>query len=495
MIRLSLEEKKEIGYQYVLDRLDPASPYGIKRLRTEGFYTPGNRNELDRELDNVGILKKALETDRTAVLDFRQKLAGLKDLSGTFSRCQNGYVLTEVELFELRSFCTRINEMLPIAQHLLEYGPLNDILFSDMEKPLKILKPDRSGSIGFYIEDSRTPELLKARTEKREIERQLRMLRDQPEEENETLLKKRQDAAAAEEKALEMIYSDLSAAVSSFMPLFQKNAEAAGRLDAALAKAILAEHFGCVRPQIGGNELVLWDAVHPQAAAALEAGNRSFSPVSIRMPKGVTVLTGANMGGKSVALRTVLLNTALALSGFFVFCSEAKVPAFTSIELISRDLSDIEIGLSSFGAEILRFNEAAERIPADGLSLIVMDEFARGTNAGEGAAIVRASVKYLSDQNAVTLLATHYDGAAEFAAKHYQVKGLKNKGRIGPDESETVQLPKGGTGYSAENVFYKISNAMDYGLIEVSRGTECPCDAVSICRMLGMPKQILDDLD
>lgn len=482
MITLSFEEKIELGYQYVRDLLEPACPYGVRRLREEGFYAPEQQPALERELDSVALLKRALETDRAEILELRQRLIPLKELSGTFSRCREGSVLSEVELFELSSFCARIRDLMPYTERLREFGDPVGLLFSDMEEPLRILQPEEKGGSGFYIEDTRTPALLEARTRKRALERQLRPGQDS------SLLAERQKAAAAEEKALAEIYADLSEALRPFMPLFRENAETAGRLDAALAKAMLAARFGCVRPRIGGEAIEMTDAVHPQTAAALEAGNRSFSPVTIRMPRGVTVLTGANMGGKSVALRTVVLNTALALSGCFVFCREASVPLFDRIELICRDMADAERGLSSFGAEILRFNEAAARIPAEGLSLIAMDEFARGTNAGEGAAIVRASVKYLSAKNAVTLLTTHYDGAAEFAAKHYQVKGLR---KAGSGEVPT-EPAEGGT--RPEDALRRIANAMDYGLIEVPPGTECPRDAVTICRMLGMPGEILDEV-
>ncbi len=502
MNMLSLEEKKEIGYQFVRELLDPVTPYGVKRLREEGFYSLDRKFELERELENVALLKKALTSDSTYVMDLRQKMSSLKDLSGTFSRCLGGFVLTEVELFELSSFCVRINELIPYVQRLQKYGDSASIQFTDMKKPLEILQPESKNGISFFIEDSRTSALYEARTCKHAIERQIRMENDGNISE---LLKRRQEAAAAEEKALSEIFADLSTALCPFIPIFRKNADAAGRLDAALAKAILAERYGCVCPVIGGKEIVLQDAVHPQVAAALKEDNRPFSPVTISMPKGVTVLTGANMGGKSVALRTVVLNTALALSGCFVFCRAAKIPLFTRIDLISRDLSDMELGLSSFGAEIVRFNDAAEQITEEGFSLIAMDEFSRGTNAGEGSAIVRAAVKYLSGKNAITLLATHYDSAAEFAVKHFQVKGLRKedepvceeeKMTMNNKEPETSdERPPGKPGRDhALWRLRRISDAMDYGLIEVPPGTECPRDAVRICRMLGLPKEMLNEI-
>ncbi len=163
-----------------------------------------------------------------------------------------------------------------------------------------------------------------------------------------------------------------------------------------------------------------------------------------------------------------------------MFCREAKIPLFDRVELINRDFSDAGRGLSSFGGEILSFNEAAERFSEGGLSLNIMDEFARGTNAKEGALIARGAVRYLSGQPAVTLFASHYDGAAELAAKHYQVKGL-----------ERLQAPSAPA--QGKDGLRRIENAMDYGLIPVEPGTECPRDAIAICRLLGLPEEILKE--
>lgn len=477
MIELTYEQKEDIGFKYVRDLLEPACPYGVKRLRAEGFYASEQRDALERELDNVALLRAALDNDESAVLDLRHALGGLKELSGTVAACE-GRALSEVELYDLTAFCMRLKALIPRAQALPGYERLDGVRFASVDAPLAILDPSESGRLSFYVEDARTDALQKARERKREIERQLRA----PDAEREALLPKRQEAARAEEDALTDIYRDMSEALRPYLGALRICMESAGRLDAAISKAVLARRFGCCRPGVGGDTLHMTDAVHPQIAAALGERGRSFTPITVELSRGVTVLTGANMGGKSVAMKTVVLNAALALGGCFVFCAEASVPMFDRLELINRDFSNAAEGLSSFGGEILRFNAAAEAL-GTGLSFIAMDEFARGTNAREGAAIARAVVRYLSDKDAVTLLATHYDGTADFAVRHYQVKGLK---RLGADEDAS------GTGTDR---LRQIENAMDYGLIEVEPGTECPRDALRICHMLGMNGEILNFIE
>ena len=476
MIRLSFEQKQDIGLKYVRDRLEPVCPYGVRRLKSEGFYEPEQQEALERELDNVELLSAALTKEKILADSLRHELGFLKDLSLTLVRLED-QTLSEVELFELTVFCLRMKKIAEQAAQLSAYDKLEGIRFAPSDDMLAVLDPSGEGRLSFYIEDGRSEELLKARTVKRELERQLR---GAGAEERESLLAARDEAARKEEKALDAIYRGISEALRPHLKKLRQNADSAGRLDACLAKAKLALQNACVRPAVGGEELILTEAVHPEVAQSLQERGRTFTPISVGLPRGVTVLTGANMGGKSVALKTVVLNTLLALSGCFVFCRKAQVPMFSRIELINRDFSDAGRGLSSFGGEILRFNEAAERFKEGGLSLIIMDEFARGTNAREGAQIAKGAVRYLAAQPAVTLFATHYDGAAEAAVRHYQVKGLQRL-------SEEAEPARGTDGLR------RIENAMDYGLISVEPGTECPRDAIAICRLLGLPEEVLDE--
>lgn len=479
MTGLSFEQKEELGYNAVRSRMEPASPYGVKRLREEGFYGPSRQAELERELENVAVFAEALENDEAAVHGLQTALGGLKEIRGTLDACE-ARALSEAELFDLTAFCLRMKLLCGKAEAFGGYGRLSGIRFESADGALRILHPEESSRVSFYVEDARSKDLLAARTEKRELERRLRGEKGA----RESLLEARQEAVRREEKALADIYGEMSEALRPFLGILRRDAEAAGRLDAAIAKAVLAKRSGCCRPSVGGERLLLREAVHPQIAAALEAAGRRFTPISVELSRGVTVITGANMGGKSVALKTVVLNAALALSGCFVFAKTAEVPMFAHLEVINRDLSDAERGLSSFGGEILRFNEAVARL-GQGLSFIAMDEFARGTNTEEGEAIARAAVRFLSKENAVTLLTTHYDNTADLAVRHYQVKGLKKLGEL-PEETAA------GTGRDRLRL---IGQAMDYGLTLVEPGTKCPRDAVAICRLLGLREEILSEAE
>ena len=221
----------------------------------------------------------------------------------------------------------------------------------------------------------------------------------------------------------------------------------------------------------------------PDVVQTLRQSGGEFTPVDIELRRGPTVITGANMGGKSVALRAVVLNALLAHMGFFVFAQQAEVPLFDEIILIAEDGQSVQQGLSSFGAEITALDNALTRCRGR-FCLLVLDEFARGTNPEEGRRIVSALVRYLSDKNSIALLATHYDGAARYAAAHYQVAGLRDV-----DPAALKREIEAGGGFQA------IRRHMDYRLLPAGAFDECPRSALTICRLLLTQKDLIEVIE
>ena len=116
-------------------------------------------------------------------------------------------------------------------------------------------------------------------------------------------------------------------------------------------------------------------------------------------------------------------------------------------------------------------------------SFLLLDEFARGTNPEEGAAIVQAVTEYLNEKHAITVLATHFDDVAPKAKAHYQVVGLR--------DLDLTQLQQELAGMQDQAGAEHISRYMNYGLYRVEGAQDCPRDALNICRLLGMKPEIL----
>ena len=462
MISIKFEEREKIGLQYVLETLHGCSPFGQERVRRLRFYAPEERAELEEELYNV---EQAANAAGELKDDYNRLMTGLcqmKDIRNSLRRCAEGETPDHVELFEIKGYLQRLEGIRPLFERITAVTRFKGMAFHDVTAALAILDPDGTGSRGFYIPDSATPKLKEIRNAKKRTR------------------------LCGEEDAEEMhVRKRMGAALAPMVPDLLSDAETAGRLDFIIQKALFAVRYGGVRPELTDGDLELTDMINPELCDLLEEQGRRFVPVSISLTAGATVITGANMGGKSVAMKTVALNVLLLQAGFLVCAKKARMPLFHSVKMLFDDLQSIQSGLSGFGSEIVQFQKALTEVE-QGYSLFLLDEFARGTNPDEGAVIVQAVTRYLNHVNAVSLLTTHYDKVAEYARTHYQIIGLRD---IDP---EAIRRELAVT---SEDGVAVIARHMNYGLYRVEGKSDCPRDALNICRMLSLKPEILSMIE
>ena len=483
MIAIRFEEREKIGLQYALETLHGCSPFGIEKIRRLRFYAPEERAELEDELYNVEQAALYGEEFKAVYDKLCMLLCQMKEIRGTLRRIKNGDTPDHVELFELKNYLQRMETLIPLVQQVDEKANFKNLCFHDPADALAVLDPENTRSRGFYIPDSATQKLREIRQAKKQIEEQLYHAATDAEKDE---LRQRRTRVCAEEDSEEMkVRKSMGARLAPMADDILADIENVGRLDFLIQKARFALRYGGIRPEITDGELELVDMVNPELVDLLAEKGRAFVPVSIALKRGATVITGANMGGKSVAMKTVALNVALFQAGFLVCAEEAKMPLFHSVQMLFDDLQSIQSGLSGFGSEIVQFQKALGEVEK-GYALFLLDEFARGTNPDEGAVIVQAVTRYLNRVDAISLLTTHYDKVAENASAHYQIIGLRD---VDPEEIRRELSATGDDGIQV------IARHMNYGLYRVEGKADCPRDALNICRMLSLKSEILDEIE
>lgn len=119
-----------------------------------------------------------------------------------------------------------------------------------------------------------------------------------------------------------------------------------------------------------------------------------------------TIVTGANMAGKSTYLRTVGANMILALCGAPVCSSEMRITPiqlFTSI----RTKDSLAKNESYFYAELLRLQAIIDELKTGKKLFIILDEILKGTNSKDKEMGSKALVKQLIELKAAGIIATH----------------------------------------------------------------------------------------
>jgi DNA mismatch repair protein MutS2 len=179
-------------------------------------------------------------------------------------------------------------------------------------------------------------------------------------------------------------------------------------LDTLRARGRWANAHRAVAVTPGGDGLSLRDARHPLLAMAERAGGARVVPFDLGLGDGgrVLIVSGPNMGGKTVLLKTVGLTVALAHAGFPVTAAEGSVvPEITEIVVDLGDEQSLDQGLSSFAAHLRVLARMAEQ--AGPGTLVLCDELGAGTDPEEGGALARALIEHVAGRGAWGVMTTH----------------------------------------------------------------------------------------
>ena len=186
--------------------------------------------------------------------------------------------------------------------------------------------------------------------------------------------------------------------------------EAIGEIEALLSLASFAfEHPSFVMPEIvEGDALFDGDAVgHP----LIPDDRRVANDVSIGGELRLLIVSGSNMSGKSTLLRSIGVNTLLALAGAPVCASRLRVSPMAVGASISLNDS-LQEGASRFYAEILRIRDILRMPPP---LLFLLDEVLGGTNSHDRRIGAAAIVRSLAARGAIGLATTHDLALAQIA--------------------------------------------------------------------------------
>jgi DNA mismatch repair protein MutS2 len=249
-------------------------------------------------------------------------------------------------------------------------------------------------------------------------------------------------------------------------------------LDVYQALARFMNEDGCVIPEIeeDTNEIVLKNARHPlldervivkreEFLGRKTQSGRKVVPVSIsldRIKRGM-VISGPNMGGKTVSLKTIGLLSLLALSGIPIPAEKFALPLLKQISVDIGDQQEITRNISTFSSHLMHIKKAIDDLQKP--ALILLDEMGTGTDPEEGSALARGILDYFLDRGCFIVITTHSNYLKTYSCVAERLK------------SAAVQYDPG-------------TGKPTYRLIE---GTPGSSKAFGIAKSLGLPQEIIDN--
>lgn len=419
----------------MLDRLELQSGFARRCLLDMEMLTDASGIGASYDVLHhfVGFLAT---TDPVRVSTLLFKLQALKDISTTIKNLEHNATLEDIELFEVKHLAILTVDVKGL---LHEQGMDRVVEVPDLNEVIAILDPDGLKIATFYIYDSYCQQLRDLRAK----------MRRHPELNDQLLLE-------ASEIELE-VRADLSKKLQPFAPAIRQALLVLAHIDIYLAKAVQMKQMGLCFPVISTDGNSRYEGMfHPQVKDALESRGRRFQPVDISYGLKPTLITGANMGGKTVVLKTLTLCQYLFQFGFGIPARSASIDVKSHIFFSIGDEQSVEKGLSSFAAEMKNIDAVIKASRKERKILALVDEPARTTNPTEGAALVAALLQVLAAADMSLILTTHYD-IEPGDARCLRVKGFDN-------------------------------GVMNYSLVEVHDG-EVPQEALNIAQALDIDSE------
>lgn len=261
-----------------------------------------------------------------------------------------------------------------------------------------------------------------------------------------------------EENEVYRILYTLSAFVLASAPILYENLKMIDKLDFVFSKGKLSIDMNATEPTINTERSIhMTDARHPLMDKSVAVPLQFDIGGDVR---GI-VITGPNTGGKTVAIKTVMLNSMMAQCGLHVTCKSADICMNSSYLCDIGDGQNLSENLSTFSAHIANVLEVLSE--ANENSFIIMDELGSGTDPTEGMGIAIAILEELRKSKAIFLVTTHYPEVKDYASK---TKGIVN----------------------ARMAFDKETLSPTYQMIIGEAGESC---AFYIADRLGMPNEML----
>jgi len=527
--------KIETGFEDVLQNINTLTPFGTRRVKNIKPFMPGDEADLRHEFDKLDLMMNLVKDYPAEIEQLTEIFMEIKEIAYTLDRSIKN-VLSVVELYEIKTFLLLTKKALDILSKIGNNMPL-EFKLHDTVALLDIMDPGKDRINTFYIYDQFSEKLAALRKEKREIElevrKELKQVRRRLEQEykfqmtpkcellisksNTTLMQlarsvsdleqmeedymtitfkvKANDAVYALQKKMSdlneaideeelVVRTDLSVKIAKEADVLKKNCERIGNLDFTLAKAFYAELYNCVRPTIVSEHVLkIEEGRHLLVEKVLKSKGKQYCPVSVSLSDGVSCITGANMGGKTISLKMIGLVAMMAQYGFFVPCKSAQMGLSNYMHILIGDSQNVQRGLSSFGSEMEELREILDK--SQEKSLLLIDEIASGTNPVEGLALTKSLIHYLMEHAYITVITTHFDHAAVGKKVHnMQVRGLA--------DADFNRLAKELAHANRKERIEIVGRYMDYRLYSVKNEEQIPRDALNIARMLGIYEEIID---
>jgi DNA mismatch repair protein MutS2 len=304
---------------------------------------------------------------------------------------------------------------------------------------------------------------------------------------------------AAERELEEAVIARLGREAAREAGRLEGCADALRDFDLARARALMAARLGFTRPRLGSTSLVIEGGRFlPCERERAELGAR-YESLDLDLSERGALIFGSNMGGKTVALRTVIFLQILAQAGLFVPARRFETEVYPRILYVGEEEAAARVspprredgdGLSGFGREVAALSGAVAAARSGG-ALAALDELGRTTSSPEAEALLSAALEAaLPLEGSRFLFATHFRGVARLpGAAYLRMLGLDREAAAARMEAAGADATK-----DERERLRMLGSLMRYRVAREGGAAEGSgdSDAIAVASILGLDRGIVE---
>lgn len=192
------------------------------------------------------------------------------------------------------------------------------------------------------------------------------------------------------------------------------------QLDCFIALGRSAAVLNLVRPEVIDEKAInITSGRHVLFEMAGKTFHANDTSISVAQKRLVLCLNAPNASGKSVYLKQVALIAYMTHIGCFVAAKAARIGRLDAIYSRMYSLECTHQGNSAFLNDLQQMGRVLASSSSN--SLILIDEFGKGTNSTEGQALLIACVEHLlrrGELSPMALISTHFEHVSEMLASN-----------------------------------------------------------------------------
>lgn len=224
-----------------------------------------------------------------------------------------------------------------------------------------------------------------------------------------------------ENNICDRFYATILNELSHIQPI----AELCALLDCMQAMAKVADDFNWTKPDIVNEKKGFYISEGRHILVEKDASKfvANDTRMSVTDKNLISILQAPNASGKSVYLKQVALIAYMAQIGCFVPAAHVQMGIFDAIYSRIYSYESVHSGTSAFLNELQQISRAIMQSSVN--SLLLIDEFGKGTNIAEGTALLASCIEIFCEWGELaplTLVSTHYMNIYDYLRKRDFVK-------------------------------------------------------------------------